>query len=129
MKNYNKQYLVDDFVDREPHKKSWGFEEWIVNNSLYCGKRLHFDKVGGSTSMHYHVKKHETMYVEKGKFDIEFINTKDASRYSVSLLQGQSIEIVQNTVHRIVCMCDNSILIEFSTHHEDDDSYRVEKGL
>ncbi len=46
--------------------KVWGSEEWIVNNSTYCGKILNIKK-GYRSSIHYHKNKHETFYL-LGKF-------------------------------------------------------------
>ena len=39
-------------------KKGWGYEKWIVNKDLYCGKLLFFN-AGKKCSWHYHVKKDE----------------------------------------------------------------------
>jgi len=110
---------------RNKPEKRWGWEEWIVNNDLYCGKRLHFTAIGGSTSLHFHVKKHETMYVESGSFLITVIDTSDASEHVHSLTRGDSIVIPPMTPHRIEAVTPPSVLVEFSTHHEDSDSYRI----
>jgi len=118
---------VETLSDRNCPKKTWGWEEWIVNNDLYCGKRLHFIETGGSTSLHFHMKKHETMYVESGSFYIRMRNPADGSSYDVYLQPGQSIVIPPGTPHRICCELAPAVLIEFSTHHEDTDSYRIEK--
>lgn len=108
------------------HEKSWGHEEWIVNNEWYCGKRLHFTVVDGQTSMHFHKNKHETMFVEQGVFEITTIATKDKGAHrTIHLQKGDSIEIDRLVPHRIRAMIVPSILIEFSTHHEDSDSYRI----
>jgi len=106
--------------------KKWGWEEWIVNNDLYCGKRLHFTIKDGATSMHFHAKKHETMYVESGAFQITLINTADGSKAIRCLGKGGSLVIPPMTPHRICAVSVPSVLVEFSTHHEDSDSYRVE---
>ncbi len=113
--------------DRKHHDKSWGWEDWIVNNDLYCGKRLHFDHGGGQTSLHYHSKKHETMMCMAGSFSITIVDPLDATRSAFRLTQGDSLVIPPNTLHRITALRDDSDLIEFSTHHEDDDSYRAER--
>ena len=39
----------------------------FVNNELYCGKLLVFKK-GAKFSMHYHLIKDETWYVDEGEF-------------------------------------------------------------
>ena len=123
--------MIEGISDRHCPKKSWGWEEWIVNNDLYCGKRLHFEKIGGSTSLHFHMKKHETMYVEKGVFVITTVDPVTAKRTQHTLVKGDSIVIEPGCTHRIeAAALDNyteAVLVEFSTHHEDSDSYRVEK--
>lgn len=115
---------IETLADRPIPKKSWGWEEWIVNNELYCGKKLHFTHDGGMTSSHFHRNKHETMYVERGRFSI----TIDGRVHQLGA--GQSVVIPPHTVHRI--MCENvdysvgeAVIIEFSTHHEDSDSIRL----
>ena len=50
-------------------EKAWGYELWIHNDSDYCGKLLVFTKQGNKFSMHYHLKKKETWYVQSGGFD------------------------------------------------------------
>lgn len=125
---------IESENSRPPHIKKWGWEEWIVNNEMYCGKRLHFTEVNCGTSMHFHMKKHETMYIESGHFLITVIDKFSAEEQHHYLLPGDSIVITPGTVHRITCTSlpetecidpKDAILVEFSTHHEDSDSYRV----
>lgn len=122
---------IENDGDRHCPSKSWGWEEWIVNNDMYCGKRLHFTVAGGGTSMHFHMRKHETMYIESGTFLITTIDPVKAEKVFHYLNEGESVVINQGTVHRIQCTGfgpkDEAVLVEFSTHHEDSDSYRVEK--
>ena len=47
--------------------KGWGYEIVFENNEKYCGKVLVFKK-GAEFSMHYHMIKDETWYVESGEF-------------------------------------------------------------
>ena len=98
-------------------KKIWGAEEWIINRE-YCGKKLILNK-SYRCSMHYHKNKDETFYVLKGKVLMEIGNKKNI------MLPGHSILIEPNTRHRFTGL-ENSEIIEFSTHHEDSDSYREE---
>jgi len=99
-------------------EKVWGKEEWIVNNKDYCGKRLLLNK-GFKCSLHRHKNKHETFFVSKGKvfFEIEEV--------SKILNVGDVQEIKPGEKHRFTGLEDSEIY-EFSTHHEDDDSYRDE---
>ena len=57
--------------------KGWGHEVIFVNNELYCGKLLVFKK-GAKFSMHYHLIKDETWYVDKGEFVYRWIDTETA---------------------------------------------------
>ena len=98
-------------------KKEWGKEIWLVNRG-YCGKKLILNK-GYRCSMHYHKNKDETFYVLKGKVLMEIGNKKYV------MLPGNSILIEPNTKHRFTGLEDSEIM-EFSTHHEDSDSYRDE---
>ncbi len=97
--------------------KDWGKEIWLVNRD-YCGKRLILNK-GYRCSMHYHKSKDETFYVLKGKVLMEIGNKKYV------MLPGHLILIEPNTKHRFTGLEDSEIM-EFSTHHEDSDSYREE---
>ncbi|MBI2139400.1 cupin domain-containing protein [Candidatus Woesearchaeota archaeon] len=104
---------------RQHHKevpKVWGKETWLVNRD-YCGKILMLNK-GFQCSMHYHRKKDETFYILRGKVLMEIGNAK------FIMAPGQSILIPPNAKHRFTGLEDSEI-IEFSTHHEDEDSYRV----
>ena len=54
----------------ERHEKGWGYELWIANNDLYCGKILHFNK-GKKCSWHYHKIKQETFLILFGKVQLK----------------------------------------------------------
>ena len=98
-------------------KKVWGHEEIIANRN-YCGKKLILNK-GFRCSMHYHKNKDETFYILAGKVLMETDNKKQI------MLPGHSILITPNTKHRFTGL-EPSEIIEFSTHHDDSDSYRDE---
>ena len=110
----------------EKHIKGWGAEHWISNNELYCGKLLEFNE-GSSFSMHYHLNKTETFYVLKGSLKLEFFNLETADRKALQIKSGDVIDIPSGTPHKLTAL-ENSVIIEISTHHEDSDSYRIEKG-
>jgi mannose-6-phosphate isomerase-like protein (cupin superfamily) len=106
--------------------KNWGREVVIVNNKDYCGKILEF-KAGSKFSMHFHKNKHETFFVLEGLGKMKCINTNDASIYEHDLKPGVILEIEPLSPHQVFAE-SNMKIIEFSTHHEDSDSYRVLKG-
>ena len=97
--------------------KEWGEERWIVNRA-YCGKLLVLRK-GYRCSLHHHKIKDETFYVNKGVVLMECGGKKTVMR------PGDSLLIEPHTKHRFTGLEDSEIF-EFSTHHEDSDSYRDE---
>ena len=110
----------------EVHPKGWGQEVWIINSPDYCMKFLEF-KAGCKGSMHFHVSKHETWYIQKGKLRLSTINTETAEKSEVILTEGDVVDIPKLNPHQVHALEDTTI-IEVSTQHFEDDSYRVIPG-
>jgi len=106
--------------------KGWGEELIIVNNELYCGKLLIF-KAGCKFSMHYHLLKDETWYVNSGEFVYKWINTETADLEVNLLKPGSIVRQKPGQPHQLVALTDG-VIFEVSTQHFDSDSYRVWKG-
>ena len=106
-------------------EKSWGYELWLANNEEndYCGKLLHV-KAGHRFSMHFHASKHETFYVLKGTAILETIDTNTATVCSEDLREGECYVIDRLVPHQVEAITELDI-IESSTYHRDEDSYRV----
>ena len=111
----------------EYHPKGWGYELWIHNDSRYCGKMLYFNK-GKKCSYHYHKKKHETFYLQSGKLILRYGMSDDLNDAIEELLTpGDTFEVLPHLRHQMEAL-EDSELMEFSTEHFEDDSYRVDKG-
>ena len=108
--------------------EAWGREIIFTNNELYCGKLLIHDKAGSKGSMHYHMKKHETFYVQQGKFRVRWIDTSNAKIIEEILYEGDTWVNEPGVPHQLEAIVNNSIIFEVSTTHYDDDSYRVMPG-
>ncbi len=106
--------------------KGWGYELILENNEQYCGKILHFNK-GAKFSMHYHMQKKETWYVQSGKFLFRSIQTQTADVKEFTLEPGDCVTNERGQPHQIECLEEGDIF-EVSTQHFDSDSYRVWKG-
>ena len=109
-------------------KKGWGEEVIFANNKNYCGKLLVFDKKGSCGSMHYHMIKDETWYVQKGKFMVSFIDTRTATVNELVLKEGDVWHNPPGFPHCLAAMEDESIVFEVSTEDNSTDNYRVFKG-
>lgn len=107
--------MRDDEI--EIHPKVWGEEHWIVNAS-YCGKKLVL-REGYRCSVHYHQVKDEVFYVLSGRVLME---VDGAPRV---LQPGMKQHIRPGEKHRFTGL-EESEIIEFSTHHLEEDSYRDE---
>jgi mannose-6-phosphate isomerase-like protein (cupin superfamily) len=101
-------------------KKVWGEEKWIINNELYCYKKLYLYE-GYRCSLHYHKIKDETFVIEKGLVEMECGDI--CKKMSV----GEQIRIKPNIYHRFTGIT-NSVIIEISTTHREEDSYRQTKS-
>jgi len=117
-----------DALKRGPIKKvekPWGGELWLANDSEnnYCGKILTIKK-GHRFSMHFHDKKVETFYVSKGKLKVWLLDLTDASVYEGELNEGDCLDLPRLQPHEVEALEDSEIL-EFSTFHRDEDSFRV----
>lgn len=138
--------------------KSWGWEKWIANSELYCGKLLYVVK-DHACSAHYHLKKDETFFCEDGLLDVWYIPPKDwasvyeegkePSEYQKWWLNAWDRRLVVATLyspisHKRLIPGDklylpprtihqfravtDTKLFEFSTQHFDEDSFRIVKG-
>ncbi|NPA85205.1 MAG: cupin domain-containing protein [Crenarchaeota archaeon] len=88
-------------------EKPWGREIWIADEPEYGGKILEIKK-GYTTSVHYHQKKKETIYVDKGKL---LVRSGDSE---LVVNEGEAVTIEPYTVHQLVALEDVR-LIEVST--------------
>lgn len=107
-------------------KKGWGHEYIFATNDLYCGKIMHFNK-GAKFSMHFHDQKDETWLVLEGKFEVKYIDTKDASVHSELLDQGDTWRNFPLEPHQLICI-EEGLIVEVSTPDSVEDNYRVLPG-
>ena len=110
-------------------EKEWGYEVWLANNKDedYCGKIL-FIEQGKSTSMHYHVDKHETFYVIDGVLRVDMLRDKNKPEdhpFTMTCNEGESMEMEREQCHKLMATESNVTLIEISKFHRDEDSHRL----
>lgn len=99
------------------HPKVWGEEHWIVNKE-YCGKKLILRR-GHRCSIHWHKTKDEVFYVLSGLVLMEVNGDAHV------LKPGMKQYIRPGDRHRFTGLADSEIM-EFSTTHMEEDSYRDE---
>jgi len=101
--------------------KVWGEERWLVNSRLYCGKRMLLRR-GWRCSLHMHRVKDETFFVRTGRMLFEIEGPKGRLRRRV-LGPGAVQHVPPGTWHRFSGL-ERTEFYEFSTTHDDADSYR-----
>ena len=99
------------------HEKVWGAETWLCNTPLYCGKILHLKK-DFRCSIHNHKLKTEHFHILSGRILMEV----GGKKFIMKL--GDTVGISPGTNHRFTGITDADIL-EISTTHFEDDSYRI----
>lgn len=133
MARLKKESIVEDlslkgviFENPKIVNKKWGYELLIHNDEKYCGKILHINE-DAKFSMHFHMKKHETWYVQKGRLLLIAIEPETADKYEMELNVGDIVEVPQGHSHQLYAI-EEADIFEISTQHFDSDSYRIEKG-
>lgn len=113
-----KTELPSEMVDDD---HAWGFEVRLVNEDEYCCKLLAFIEPGVTGSFHYHANKKETfillsgvVYIRESRLDISTTTREYGATFTVKPGERHSIEAVGGP----------ALILEVSTHHEDDDTYR-----
>lgn len=103
-------------------EKPWGRELWIAHTERYALKIIELKK-GARSSLQYHVKKHEHIFVDQGLLEMEWEN-QQGEMETLQLRPGDVIENKPGRKHRVAAVEDTR-LIEVSTP-ELDDVVRVE---
>jgi len=103
--------------------KEWGHEVIIANNELYCAKLLVLKK-GCKFSMHYHMIKDETWFVDEGSFIYRWIDSETEKVYEQHLYPGDTVRQLPGKPHQLEAITDG-VVFEVSTQHFDSDSYRI----
>ena len=102
-------------------EKVWGDEYWITNDEQYCSKILILNP-NHISSLHYHIEKCETFTVLAGVVKVTH-NDK-----VTSYIRGESVLIPSEDEHRFEAVSSPAVILETSTHHDDDDTYRLEES-
>jgi D-lyxose ketol-isomerase len=125
--------------------KGWGCERWLHNSDLYCLKEL-LVLAGKKCSWHYHKLKTETFWLVGGELIVRVLSpgalrmmasgklTAEAACRSrehwqecVLTPHGRTVHLSPGTLHQFQAVTD-SYLMEGSTRHFDEDSYRIVRG-
>jgi mannose-6-phosphate isomerase-like protein (cupin superfamily) len=68
-----------------------GYEVWIANSDLYCGKRLYVAK-RRQCSWHFQKEKDETFFVESGRLLVRYVTPKMLALIHVDALRRATVK-------------------------------------
>lgn len=108
-------------------EKGWGQELYLHNCEHYCGKFLIFNK-DKECSLHMHKEKNEMFMVLKGAFLIKTSFKPSEKMDKEIYYPGNMIIIHSGLYHQMKGLDQPSVLLEISSEHKDEDSYRLVKG-
>ena len=98
-------------------EKPWGSELWVAVTEDYCLKIIQL-KRGERSSLQYHERKHEHIYIESGRAKVEFTGS-DGTLVTAVVSEGTILEHRPGDHHRIEAIEDVR-LFEVQTPHLDD---------
>ena len=97
--------------------KPWGYELIYARTERYVGKIL-FVKKGHRLSLQYHEKKDETMFIQRGKIELQSGAAGEELATKI-LSEGDAVRLRPLTRHRVQAIKDTYIL-EVSTPELED---------
>lgn len=103
-------------------EKPWGREIWVAVTDRYALKIIEFT-AGNRSSLQYHERKHEHIYVDSGRLLMEYEDSS-GQMHDWEMVAGDVLESPPGRKHRVTALEDVR-LIEVSTP-ELDDVVRVE---
>ena len=104
-------------------EKTWGCEDWLVNTEAYCAKILTINQHCGG-SYHHHENKDETFLCLSGCVML-LLEQDDGRMETHELGIGGSVHIPPGAAHLLIGSSEEPcILLEVSTHHDDEDVVR-----
>jgi D-lyxose ketol-isomerase len=113
-------------INGEIVSKAWGIEEVLVNNELYCAKFLYI-RQGFQCSLHYHDYKTESFIGFDGLTCVEYYPNNGPKLLTVlSGTRRDRLDLPPHTPHRFWSLKGDSVILEISSHHSDEDVTRLE---
>ncbi len=95
----------------------WGYEILLAHTDRYVGKILHIEP-GQLLSLQYHEKKHESIYVLRGRMIFRYKGT-DSELHEREMIAGEAQQVPTGLVHQFEAL-ERTDVLEASTPHLDD---------
>ena len=97
--------------------KPWGYEILWAHTDRYVGKILHIEP-GQLLSLQYHEKKHESIYVLRGRMLFRYKGT-EGEWHEREMIAGEAQQVPTGLVHQFEAL-ERTDVLEASTPHLED---------
>lgn len=128
------QMIVREYLNTPVEKKGWGREDFVYHKLIEDNqiiidtvKFLHVE-MGKRGSQHYHVEKDEFFIPIKGRFEVKIWDKFSYTEQSFMLYFGDRMFVPKGTIHQIVGVEKENILLEISSLDKPEDSFRIRRG-
>jgi mannose-6-phosphate isomerase len=98
-------------------EKPWGYEILWAHTEHYVGKILHIEP-GHLLSLQYHEKKHESIYVLRGRMIFRYRDERGELQER-EMIAGEAQQVPTGLVHQFEAI-ERTDVLEASTPHLDD---------
>jgi mannose-6-phosphate isomerase len=98
-------------------EKPWGYEILWAHADRYVGKILHIEP-GHCLSLQYHERKHESIYVLRGRMIFRYRN-EDGALAEREMIAGEAQQVPTGMVHQFEAL-ERTDVLEASTPDLDD---------
>ena len=103
----------------------YGYDIVWADNDYYCSKILVFENEGKQTTLHFHKDKHKSWFVNAGKFEVKWVDTKEGKAYSKELPEGSVFNIPPLLPVTLKSLAPNSAMAETSNNNNEEDYYKL----
>lgn len=101
----------------------WGTAKILYSDANVTVKELTFATLG-KTSLHYHVRRYETLYIQSGTFSIRVYDSEKDVFEDVILKSGMTYTLARGCIHQLKCT-ERGIIIETALTYEEEDVVRI----
>lgn len=102
---------------------TWGTAKILYLDTTVAVKELTFALLG-KTSLHYHLRRRETLYVQSGSFMIRIFNSEKEIFEEIPLKPGMTYSLSRGSIHEVKCV-ESGVIIETTLTYEEDDVLRI----
>lgn len=104
---------------------TYGYELLWASDENYSGKIIVFDKAGSTTDMIFHKEKRKSIFVNSGKINLKWIDTRTGVLNQSVLTEGQTANIAELQPHQFEALKNNTSITEVGSAELENDVFTI----